>query len=81
MKRFLLFTGVKQSHGGGWRNYDGDFDSAQEARRAGDRISIIKQIAWMHVVDTDTKEVVLDYDCFVDGRWRKFTGRIWIDDG
>lgn len=80
MKRFLLFTGVEPTYGGGWRNFDGDFDSAEEARREGGRIWVIKVgVAWMHIVDTQTKEVVMDYDLLVGSRWRKWTGRIWID--
>lgn len=79
MKQFLLFTGVKQSYGGGWQNFSGDFDSAQEARREGDQLSIKSKCDWMHVVDTEMKKLVLDYDDFAGGRWKKYTGRLWID--
>lgn len=79
MKRFLLFAGVKESYGGGWQNFKGDFDSAQEARREGDRISIRKKCDWMHVVDTETKQFVLTYDGFAGGVWKKVIGTLWIN--
>lgn len=82
MKQFLLFGGVKDSSKGGWEDFKGDFDSAQEARNAGDRISIQtsrKQDEWMHVINTETKEFVLTYDGYAGGKWKKVIGTLWID--
>jgi len=79
VKQFLLFGGVKDSSKGGWEDFKGDFDSVQEARNAGDRISV-QTLSWMHVVDTETKEFVLAYDGYAGGKWKKVIGTLWIND-
>lgn len=54
MKRYLLFTGLTYYPLGGWHDWDGDFDTIEDAK-----IYISsRRVDWWDIVDTETKEVV-----------------------
>lgn len=54
MKRFLLFSGDIYYPGGGWNDFQGDFDTLNEAT---DKAIELKR-DWDQIVDTETKEVI-----------------------
>jgi (2Fe-2S) ferredoxin len=71
MKRYLLFSGDHYYPSGGWKDFCGDYDSAEEA------VQYLKEKclkdyymsgSWYHVVDTQApKEIV---DAIFDGMCR-----------
>jgi hypothetical protein len=56
MKRFLLFAFNQCWPAGGWRDFEGDFDSAEEADTAGRKLRYDEY----EIIDTQTREAV---DC------------------
>lgn len=51
MKRYLLFSGEDYYPNGGWYDYQGIFDTIQEAKNGHTQ-------GWAHIVDTETNCVV-----------------------
>jgi hypothetical protein len=56
MKRFLLFAFNQYYPAGGWSDFEGDFDSAEEADTAGRKLRYDEY----EIIDTQTREAV---DC------------------
>lgn len=58
MKRFLLFVGEEYYPCGGWHDFRGAFDTAEEAKRAVFEPRDSANGFWWHVVDTETMQEV-----------------------
>ncbi len=76
MKRFIVFCGWKYYPGGGWQDFEGIYDSYEEAKKGADSAEI-DWGGWVHIVDTEKKEIVawadskpVPYPDSEDYRWR-----------
>jgi hypothetical protein len=60
MNRYLLFTGYNCYPNGGWEDFQGDYDTIEEAeaRVERDKLSYQKH-EWMQIIDSHTKEEVV----------------------
>jgi hypothetical protein len=56
MKRFLLFAGDTYYPSGGWRDFQGDYESVEDAFRSLARKR--SSFEWYQVVDWKTREIV-----------------------
>lgn len=53
MKRYLLFCGFQYYPGGGWNDFEGDYDTTKEALS-----DIGEEDDWYHIVDIKTGAIV-----------------------
>lgn len=71
MKRYLAFAMRDHEACGGWYDFEGDFDTIEEARSAAqaafERPHVYRK-DYAHIVDTETKAEVADGDR--RGGWR-----------
>jgi hypothetical protein len=58
MKRFLVFAGDFYYPSGGWGDFQGDFDSIDEAKDK--LLKIHKDWEWSQVIDSETKKEVVE---------------------
>lgn len=54
MKRYALFSGARYYPGGGWNDFQGTFDDAALAEKAGERSMEPYLMDWWQVVDLET---------------------------
>ena len=57
MKRYLLFAGYKYYPGGGWKDFENDYDTIEEAENAGEEFTK-ENYTWYQIIDTTTKEEI-----------------------
>lgn len=62
MKRYLAFSGTAYFPLGGWGDFDGEFDTIEEAKKTVEENCAKIIDAWGEVVDTEAKKV-LRFDC------------------
>ncbi len=55
MKRYLLFAGWNYYPGGGWEDFQGSFETIEDAENA-----MTRENDWHHIVDIQTSEMVRD---------------------
>lgn len=67
MKRYLLFSGEDYYPIGGWKDFIGDFDSAEEAKSSLPVPGKMVCPDWFHIVDTYTKTIVAIGELKQDG--------------
>lgn len=62
MKRYLLFHGSDYYPGGGWDDFEGAYDTAEEARAKGNSLMEPtpgqSRWRWFHIVDTTTMQIL-----------------------
>ena len=58
MKRFLVFAGNNYYPGGGWTDFRKDADTIEAARELAEVRGVYGTSDWVHVVDTQTGEIV-----------------------
>lgn len=58
MKQFLLFSGLDRYPSGGWEDFQGSFDSFQDAALLVANNNGVIHFDWWHVVDSTTGEIV-----------------------
>lgn len=57
MKRYLVFTGGVYYPLGGWDDFQGDYDTLEEAKA---RVKERHRNDWAQIIDTTTKQEVTD---------------------
>lgn len=68
VERYLLFSGENYYPGGGWRDFDGAYETLDEAK---ERVSLFRRNGngdnrrnWWHIVDVETCKVVTNGTVF-----------------
>ena len=56
-KRYLVFAFLKWEPNGGWDDFQGHFDSLEEAKNYSDEFRLVPEYA-LHIVDSETREIV-----------------------
>lgn len=59
MKRYLLFAGEAYYPSGGWSDYEGSFDTVEEAILKQEQLKNRGQ-PWYHIVDIETEKVIYE---------------------
>jgi len=62
MKRFLLFSGQTYYPHGGWNDFDGSFDTADQAQAKAEQLQINGGIDWWQVIDGTTGNTVVELE-------------------
>ncbi len=75
MKRYLLFDGAIYYPFGGWSDFQGEFDTVDEAMQH----SLPDEYTWAHVVDTQLKQIV--FTRYEDNPWEPETTQEDKSDG
>ena len=59
MKRYILFAGAMYYPKGGWEDFEGEFDTYEEAREAVKKlpIKLAPEYDWHQIVDTQTRMI------------------------
>ena len=57
MKRYALFAGDTYYPAGGWGDFEGSFDTPEQAKQAAEALG---HGDWWHVIDLQTGEFVLE---------------------
>lgn len=58
MKRYLLFVYAQYYANGGWHDFEGDFDTIEEAKN---KLLENPNLEWWHIVDTVSKSIIADW--------------------
>ena len=78
MKRFLLFAGEDYYPWGGWRDFVGSFDTAEEAMAVINQPVHGETVEWGHIVDSEQWAAVYVFSCMGDeAGWRPVDADDW----
>lgn len=56
MKRYLVFSGNRYYPDGGWDDFQGSFDTAEEANAVATKLASEGEYIWSHWLDLETAE-------------------------